>query len=100
MAERRALIDGLKSSSVTEEAKEKAFVFGDASTAKKPLISASATTQTPIARAPLSTKIRSDYAAALKKASLQRQIDGVEPHTLQDILEAAIEPWLKREGYL
>lgn len=99
MGERRAIVDGLKTSAPAEVAKEKAFVFGD-----KPPANSGATipTSTPqqVARSPLSTKIRSDYATALKKASLQRQIDGVEPHTLQDILEAAIEPWLKEQGYL
>ena len=99
MAERRALLDGLKHTPPAEVAKEKAFVFGE-----KPAVSSAATipvnTPQQVARSPLSTKIRSDYAAALKKASLQRQIDGIEPHTLQDILEAAIEPWLKSNGYL
>jgi hypothetical protein len=41
-----------------------------------------------------------EYAAALKRASLQRQLEGIEPNTLQDILEQAIEPWLKNNGYL
>jgi len=27
-------------------------------------------------------------------------LKGVEPNTLQDILEQAIEPWLKSNGYL
>ena len=99
MVERRALLDGLKHTPPAEVAKEKAFVFGEKSTVKS---AATIPVNSPqqVARSPLSTKIRADYAAALKKASLQRQIDGVEPHTLQDILEAAIEPWLKQHGYI
>ena len=47
-----------------------------------------------------STKVRSDYAAALKRASLERQLNGVYPNTLQDILEEALEPWLRSNGYV
>jgi hypothetical protein len=54
----------------------------------------------PFSRVPISTRIRSEYADALKRASLQRQLDKVEPNTLQDILEQAIEPWLKSNGYI
>ena len=43
---------------------------------------------------------RGDYAEALKLASLQRQISKIKPNTLQDILEEALEPWLKKNGYL
>jgi hypothetical protein len=53
-----------------------------------------------VSRSPISTRIRADFAAALKRASLERQLAGAEPHTLQDILEEAIEPWLKANGYL
>jgi len=49
---------------------------------------------------PISTRIRGDFAAALKKCSLERQLHGVQPNTLQDILEQAIEPWLKSNGYI
>ncbi len=40
-----------------------------------------------IARAPLTTRVRADFAAALKRASLERQLKGVFPQTVQDILE-------------
>lgn len=53
-----------------------------------------------VARAPLTTRIREDFARALKRASPERQLGGIEPHTLQDILEEAIEPWLRINGYL
>ncbi|MHC5540635.1 hypothetical protein ACYOEI_20650, partial [Singulisphaera rosea] len=53
-----------------------------------------------LSRVPLSTRMRSDFAAALKRASLERQLEGVEPNTLQDILEQAVEPWLRNNGYL
>ncbi|OWK34901.1 hypothetical protein [Fimbriiglobus ruber] len=53
-----------------------------------------------ISRVPLTTRIRSDYAAALKRASLERQLHGLEPSAILDILEDALEPWLKTRGYL
>jgi hypothetical protein len=42
----------------------------------------------------------SDYATALKRASLERQLQGILPNTLQDILEEALEPWLRNHGCL
>jgi hypothetical protein len=51
-------------------------------------------------RVPLTTRIRVEFATALKRASLERQLDGVEPNSLQDIVEAALEPWLRSGGYL
>lgn len=53
-----------------------------------------------VSRSPLTTRVRTDFAEALKRASLQRQLDGIEPNTLQDILEEALEPWLRKNGYL
>ena len=53
-----------------------------------------------IGRLALSMRIRADYARALKRASLQRQLDGLEPNQLQDIVEACLEPWLRSHGYL
>lgn len=57
------------------------------------------TTQS-VSRVPISTRIRGDFAAALKRCSLERQLNGTAPNTLQDILEEAIEPWLKNNGYM
>jgi len=111
MKDRRSLMEGLKTGGEVAPSVEEQFVF--ASKAK-----AAQTTQTPspalaseagevkrqpgnaVGRVPLTTRIRSDFAAALKRASLQRQLDGVSPHTLQDILEEALEPWLRANGYL
>ena len=97
MAERRQLVEGLKPPLPPVDAdREKAFVFGPKSQPKpepQPTVPA-------VAKSPLSTRIRADYAAALKRASLERQLSGQEPNTLQDILEQAIEPWLKSNGYL
>jgi hypothetical protein len=94
MAERRTLVDGLKSTpSPIETAKEAAFVYQ-----QKPELPPAPTVT--INRVPLSTRMREDFAKALKRASLERQLKGVEPNTLQDILEEAVEPWLKSNGHL
>ena len=53
-----------------------------------------------MARAPITTRVRADYAAALKRASLERQLSGELPNTLQEILEEALGPWLKAHGYV
>ncbi|MBI5765470.1 MAG: hypothetical protein HZA51_18330 [Planctomycetes bacterium] len=95
MAERRSLTEGLKATPPPIDiGKEKAFVFGEKEPAKPNVAAPN------LSRVPISTRIRDDYARALKRASLERQLEGREPNTLQDILEEAIEPWLKANGYL
>jgi hypothetical protein len=105
MAERRTLIDGLKNPAPPVDPQmEKAFVFGgkpsaQAESAVQPLTSPQPAAAMP-SRVPISTRMRSDFATGLKRASLERQLGGVEPNTLQDILEEAVEPWLRAHGYL
>jgi hypothetical protein len=121
MAVRRRLVDEVK----PDPALEKSFVFSgkplppeaappitepltapevkDAVTPEDKetmLPEAKAQGSTVIARAPLTTRVRADFGAALKRASLERQLNGVFPQTVQDILEAALEPWLRNNGYL
>jgi hypothetical protein len=101
MAERRTLIEGLKSTPPPMDAGvEKQFIYREKEPAA-PASAAAATVATPtVNRVPLSTRMREDFAKALKRASLERQLKGVAPNTLQDILEEAVEPWLKSNGYL
>jgi hypothetical protein len=88
---------------------EKAFVLGKQPSQAKAQSSATTDaegregkgqTANQVGRVPLTIRFRSDIAAVLKRATLQRQLDGVFPNTLQDILEEAVEPWLKSNGYL
>jgi hypothetical protein len=97
MAERRSLTAGINPSASTVDAKlENDFVYGaKAREGAEPAVAAPT-----MARSPISTRIRADFATALKRASLERQLENKEPNTLQDILEQAIEPWLKSNGYL
>lgn len=96
MVERRPLTEGIKTPgpAVNPEL-ERQFVRG----AHSPTPHAP-TTSSPSARVPISTRIRAEYAEALKRASLERQLNKVDPSTLQDILEQAIEPWLRNNGYI
>lgn len=103
MAEqRRTLTEGLKATPTVDPVVARQFIHAGKVSERPPAPpSTPAEPATPaISRAPISTRIRADYAAALKRASLERQLQGVEPHTLQDILEQAIEPWLRSNGYL
>lgn len=94
MVDRRTLADGLKATPPPIDAgKERDFVYAS----KEPAPASGAVT---LSRIPISTRVRADFAIALKRASLERQLKAIEPHTLQDILEEAIEPWLKANGYL
>jgi hypothetical protein len=96
MVERRPLTEGLKPQAPAVDPNvERDFVHGT----KAPKTTPQASTA-PFSRVPISTRIRSEYADALKRASLERQLNKVEPNTLQDILEQAIEPWLRSNGYI
>jgi hypothetical protein len=99
MSERRPLVEGLKPlTPAVDPVIEKQFVFGGTPKVEAPIIVEKvAATQS---RAPLTTRIRADFATALKRASLERQLNGTTPNTLQEILEEALEPWLKSHGYV
>ncbi len=114
-------MEGLKAKPKADPRKEAAFVFGEANVAdedkpkppkRKPEPKQKregeeptpATLSPPMptltGRMPLTTRIRSDMGTALKRASLERQLSGEKPNTVQDILEQALEPWLKDRGFL
>ena len=103
---RRALVEGLKTPPAPlDPKKEEAFVYAakNGAVAAMPEVAGSTTsptTATAPARVPISTRMRADLAAALKRASLERQLNKIEPNALQDILEQAVEPWLRNNGYL
>ena len=99
MNDRRSLIEGLKATPPTLDPKvEKSFVFGTSQPqeAEKP-----APAPTPVSavvsRSPFSTRIRTDLLQLLKRASLERQLNGVQPNSVQDIMEEALESWLNAQ---
>lgn len=54
----------------------------------------------PVGLIPVTVRLKPEIAAALKRASLERQLAGEEVFTQQDLVEEALEPWLQGEGYL
>jgi hypothetical protein len=94
MNDRRPLVAGLKSAADTDRVKEKQFVYSGGVPEPPPARAPQ------VGRAPLTTRLRADYAAALKRASLERELNGIEPFTVQEMLEEALGPWLKANGYL
>jgi hypothetical protein len=111
MAARRPLVEGLKTENAVDRSLEEDFVYNggpktEPTTKPQPTAPASEPeagkerTENTAGRVPLTVRFRADYAAALKRASLQRQLQGIRPNTLQDILEEALEPWLRGHDYL
>lgn len=119
MKERRSLVDGLIAADAKQEDKEKAFVYGTAPTPETEVAEATPTeSPAPAAvvdphmtydskvlpqfagRVPVTTRTRPEVATALKRASLTRQLNGIEPYYVQDIMEEALESWLRTNGYL
>jgi hypothetical protein len=107
MVNRRPLVAGLQDKTPAERAAEEKFVFGGKSPTAEPPPPAPApaapTAQKAapkISRVPFTTRIRADLAQAVKRASLERQLQGIEPNQVQEILESALEPWLRANGYL
>jgi hypothetical protein len=54
----------------------------------------------PVGLIPVTIRLRPEIAGALKRASLERQLEGEEVFTQQDLVEQALEPWLSTQGYL
>jgi hypothetical protein len=125
MADRRTLLEGLETIDAGERTAEEQFVYGKKARRTPPALPPAAAPPpaaepqappvtptlhaaekprlaplTGIGRVPVGARIRTELAAALKRASLERQLQGIEPNSLQDILEEALEPWLRRHGYL
>lgn len=112
MKDRRSLIDGLTPPDPAQQEREKAFVYGTPSVQEPqevetapPIAEPAATYDSKVlpqfaGRVPVTTRTRPEVATALKRASLTRQLNGIEPYYVQDIMEEALETWLRTNGYL
>ena len=129
MAERRALLEGLANAENIDPKLAEEFIYNGkprqaAQTsarvpeATKPAIQESPTQPplpqsvvaaaqvsatsplTGVGRVPVGARVRTELAAALKRASLERQLQGIQPNSVQEILEEALELWLHKHGYL
>jgi hypothetical protein len=54
----------------------------------------------PVGLIPVTVRLRPEIAGALKRASLERQLAGEDVFTQQDLVEQALEPWLRSHGHL
>jgi hypothetical protein len=110
MVERRPLTSALKPAVDVDPAIAKEFVYGgekpksertdDTEESHSDSRVRNGKAQPTISRVPFTTRLRTDFGSALKRASLERQLNSQFPHTLQDILEEALEPWLRANGYI
>ncbi|TWT77308.1 hypothetical protein Pla123a_19660 [Posidoniimonas polymericola] len=101
MVERRSLVEGISGAKPEDE---KEFVYGEEPSAKKSN-SFDKHSQPKIlpqmaSRVPITTRARPEIASALKRASLERQLSGEQPFYVQEILEEALDAWLRSRGFL
>lgn len=54
----------------------------------------------PVGLIPITVRLRPELAGGLRRASLERELQGADLYTQQDLVEQVLEPWLKQEGYL
>ena len=94
MADRRRLADALEADGLPDRKAVEEFVFNKPKAAPEP------PTTPPAGRLPLTSRLRTDIGTALKRASLDRELAGTRPHQVQEILDEALEPWLRDRGYL
>jgi len=128
MAERRSLIEGLdniegvdpqlaedfildkkprsssKTPATTPKAAKPAKVQSpEQPTAPRSVVASEAAATSPltgVGRVPVGARVRTELAAALKRASLERQLHGIQPNSVQEILEESLELWLLKHGHL
>ncbi|MEM6468709.1 MAG: hypothetical protein AAF802_04015 [Planctomycetota bacterium] len=103
MSGRRSLVEGLNETPKVTEL-ENDFVFGEkANETAEPSETSNAIAEPQImpqyqGRVPLTTRCRPELASAIKRASLERQLKGIEPSSIQDIIEEALETWLGNQA--
>jgi hypothetical protein len=49
---------------------------------------------------PVTVRLRPEIAFALKRASLERELEGESIYTQQELVEQVLCPWLQSQGYL
>jgi hypothetical protein len=95
---RRSLVEGITSPvAAGDRSKEAEFLSAAKSSNGAKAMQAAANAAT---GAPLNTRIDPTIATALKRASLERKLDGIEPNSQREIIEQALAPWLRAHGYL
>ena len=67
---------------------------------QSPVRHTASTALSPVGLIPVTVRLRPALAGALKRASLERQLAGEDVFTQQELVEQALEPWLRSLGYL
>jgi hypothetical protein len=108
--DRRPLSDGLKPEPEVDPELAREFVYqGKSKSVPSPepkqasrsqLAADSVTPAAQEALVPLTARIAGKKFHATKRASFDRQLQGVKPNTIQDIVDEALTSWLKKHGYL
>ncbi len=110
MKQRRSLVEGVKTAELSDEEKE--FVYGKKKPQAQPIeVGEARSNSTPLSekttqeqtgilpqmagRQAITIRCTPQVASALKRVSLQRQLNGVEPYHMQDIVEQALQTWLE-----
>lgn len=102
---RRTLEEGLEIKKRVESEEGQRFIKGQASTKQhgtpKPSNEKAASKDVlpqMVGRKSLTIKLQPEVASDLKRLSLMRQLEGIEPHTMQDMAEEAITVFLKKQN--
>jgi len=102
--DRRSLTEGLQPEPAIDPKVAEAFVFQTKAkpSAVEPIRLASDTIKPAAAKSliPLTARIPAELFMTLKRASFERELQGVEPSSFQDIVVEALTPWLRNNGYL
>ena len=94
---RRSLEDGL-TGNFDEQARS--FVRGEEPSSQPPTTKPDTNGVLPqmVGRKSLTIKLHPQVASDLKRLSLERQLNGLDPHTMQDMAEEAITAWLRKQS--
>jgi hypothetical protein len=97
---RRRRIDG----ALSETPETHDFVkLGHPEKSRLRVASESETNRPPPARSvlvPLTTRLQSATSNALRRAYLEQKLASKRPDTQQEIVESALQEWLRRQGFL
>ena len=101
MAERRSLTTVVNSIPHTDPEVMRAFVTQEKMAAASPPHTAMpkpAPSFQPVGLIPITVRLRPEIAGALKRASLERQLDNAEFFSQQEIVERALAAWLRENS--
>jgi hypothetical protein len=106
MTERRSLTNAVNQAVPEVDAEiVRSFVTQRPSLANEAPAGQRSTTRSParfqrVGLIPVTVRLRPEIAGALKRASLERELEGESIYTQQELVEQVLGPWLQSQGYL